>query len=226
MAIAPERRFDQVINRDWARRADQLAAQAYAAGEPTAWFDRLYAEGVADRIDMPWDRDDPQPLLREWYDAWAPGRAPGRACVVGCGLGADAEFLAAHGWTTTGFDVSPTAIAQARARHPRSTVAYRVVDLLDLPADLIGAFDLVVEIFTLQAMPDPPRADAARAIASLPAPGGTLLVVSFRDTGTHSSPPPFPLTRDDLRRLEVDGLVAHRVEELADAKWRAELVRR
>jgi len=39
------------------------------------------------------------------------------------------------------------------------------------------------------------------------------------------TPPPFPLTRDDLRRLEFDGLVARRVEELADAKWRAELIR-
>ena len=214
-----------MTNRDWAHRADQLAAQAYAAGEPTAWFDRLYLEAAADRIDMPWDREDPQPLLREWYDSWAPGRAAGRACVVGCGLGADAEFLAAHGWTTTGFDLSPTAIEQARARHPGSTVSYRVADLLDLPTDLVGAFDLVLAIFTLQAMPNPPRAEAARAIASLPAPGGTLLVVSFRETGTSWSPPPFPLTRDDLRLLEVDGLVARQVEELPDAMWRAMLVR-
>ena len=67
------RRFGRVTNRDWARRADELAGQAYAAGEPTAWFDRLYAEGSAGIIDMPWDRTDAQPLLREWYDAWATG---------------------------------------------------------------------------------------------------------------------------------------------------------
>jgi 2-polyprenyl-3-methyl-5-hydroxy-6-metoxy-1,4-benzoquinol methylase len=214
-----------VTNRDWARRADELAAQAYSDDEPTAWFDRLYAEATAGTIDMPWNRSEPQPLLREWYKLWSAGRSPGRACVVGCGLGADAEFLAGDGWATTAFDLSPTAIEQARARHPGSTVGYRVADLLDLPADLVGAFDLVVEIFTLQAMPDPPRTAAARAVASLPAPGGTLLVVSFRDTGVPTSPPPFPLTRDDLRRLEFDGLVARRVEELADAKWRAELIR-
>ena len=214
-----------MANRNWVHRADELAGQAYADGEPTAWFDQLYAEGAAGVIDMPWDRTDPHPVFREWYSSWAPGRVPARACVVGCGLGADAEFLAGDGWATTAFDLSPTAIEQARVRNPASSVSYRVADLLELPADLPGAFDLVVEISTLQAMPDPPRGAAARAVASLPAPGGTLLVVAFRDTGAPTSPPPFALTRDDLRRLEVDGVVARRVEELPDAKWRAELIR-
>jgi hypothetical protein len=33
------------------------------------------------------------------------------------------------------------------------------------------------------------------------------------------------LTRDDLRALEVDGVVARHVEELPGERWRAELVR-
>jgi SAM-dependent methyltransferase len=214
-----------VTDRDWARRADQLAGQAYAEGRPTGWFDQLYAEGAAGVIDMPWNRTDPQPLLLDWFTGWASRQPPGRACVVGCGLGADAEFLAARGWATTGFDLSPAAIGAARARYPDSAVDYRVADLLDLPADLVGAFELVVEIFTLQAIPDPPRRQAARGVVSLLAPGGTLLVVSFRATGAVTAPPPFPLTRDDLRALEVDGVVARHVEELPGERWRAELVR-
>ncbi|HEY5879525.1 MAG TPA: class I SAM-dependent methyltransferase [Nakamurella sp.] len=215
-----------MTDRDWVSRADELAGQAYAAGEPTAWFDRLYAQGAAGTIDMPWDRRDPQPLLADWFGPWSAARAPGQACVVGCGLGADAEYLAAQGWRTTGFDLSSTAIEQASRRHLGSAVSYRVADLLDLPADLLGVFDLVVEVFTLQAMPNPPRADAARGITSLLAPGGTLLAIGFRDTGVPTSPPPFPLTRDDLRLLEIEGVVTRLVEELPDAKWRAELVRR
>lgn len=212
-----------MTNRDWARRADLLAAQAYAAGEPTAWFDKLYAEGAAGVVDMPWNRDDPHPLLVSWFRD-RPVVEPGRACVVGCGLGADAEFLARQGWTTTAFDLSPTAIEQASVRHPGSAVAYRVADLTGLPDDLVGAFDLVVEIHTLQAMPNPPRAAAARGIASLPAPGGTLFVVGFRDTGAATRPPPFPLTRDDLALLE--GVVPVRVDEVDGPLWRAEFVRR
>jgi SAM-dependent methyltransferase len=218
------RRFDGVTNRDWARRADQLAARSYADGEPTAWFDRLYAEAAAGTIDMPWSRTDAHPLLVGWCDE-RPGVRPGRACVVGCGLGADAEFLARRGWATTGFDLSPTAVAQARARHPGSAVTYRVADLLDLADDLVGAFDLVVEIHTLQAMPNPPRADAARGVASLLAPGATLFVVGFRDTGGPAQPPPFPLTRDDLALLEVGGVVPVRVDEVDGPLWRAELTR-
>lgn len=210
----------------WARRADQLAARAYADGEPTAWFERLYAEGAAGAVDLPWNRTEPHPLLVSWFDSWPAGRVGGMAVVVGCGLGADAEYLAAQGWTTTGFDLSPTAIEQASARYPGSAVRYRVADLLDLPDELIGAFDLVVEIHTLQAMPDPPRTDAAGGVASLLAPGGTLLVVQFRDTGAPTQPPPFPLTRDDLALLEVGGVVPVQVDEVDGPLWRAEFARR
>jgi hypothetical protein len=86
-----------MTDRDWARRADQLAARSYADGEPTAWFDRLYAEGAAGTIDRPWSRTDPHPLLLRWIDERS-AVEPARACVVGCGLGADAEFLAGRGW--------------------------------------------------------------------------------------------------------------------------------
>ena len=33
--------------RDWDERADELSAQAIGRGEPTAWFDELYAAGAA-----------------------------------------------------------------------------------------------------------------------------------------------------------------------------------
>jgi hypothetical protein len=77
---------------DWEREAGRLAAGSLAEGSPTAWFDRLYRGAVAGVVSMPWDRDAPSPPLA----AWAPERvrAGDRAAVVGCGLGADAEFLA------------------------------------------------------------------------------------------------------------------------------------
>jgi SAM-dependent methyltransferase len=145
------------MTRGWDRRADELSSTATNAGKPTAWFDRLYAEGVAGRITMPWDRDQPHPLLAEWAQRTSLAGHGRRAVVVGCGLGADAELLAGLGFRTTAFDIAPTAIQEARTRHPGSRVDYRVADLLALPDELVGAFDLVVEIFTLQALPDPQR---------------------------------------------------------------------
>src|SRR5262249_300767 len=59
------------------------------------------------------------------------------------------------------FDISPTAIDGARGRFPGSAVDYTPGDLLNPPASWRGAFDLVVEIYTVQpphgtARPTPP----------------------------------------------------------------------
>jgi SAM-dependent methyltransferase len=215
------------MERDWDLRADELSARAIADGEPTAWFDRLYAEGANGTVSMPWDRDEPQPLLREWAEARGIDGAGRRAVVVGCGLGADAEYLAERGFATTGFDIAETAVRLARERHLRGTVDYRVADLLDLPSEWRGAFDLVVEIFTVQALPDPPRMDAMAAIRSLVAPGGTLLAIAFRyvDGDDSQAGPPFPLTRATMDALAGEELSVVRAEELDGPRWRVEYAR-
>lgn len=162
------------MTRDWDLRADELSAEAIAGGEPTAWFDRLYAEGAAGQVGMPWDRDQPHALLAEWAERSGLDGVGRRGVVVGCGLGADAEFVSGLGFRTTGFDVAPTAVEQAREPHRDTRVDYQVADLLALPPDWVGAFDLVVEIFTLQALPDPPRGQAAHGVRSLVAPGDSV----------------------------------------------------
>jgi Thiopurine S-methyltransferase (TPMT) len=207
----------------WNQRADELSAAAAAQGRPTSWFETLYAEGDAGVVSMPWDREEPHPLLREWIEA--PGRhRGGTAVVVGCGLGADAEYLAGQGFVTSAFDLSETALRVARSRHPDSTVDYCRADLLALPEAWSDGFDLVVEIFTLQAMPDPPRTDAARGVRSLVASGGTLLAVQFRYDGSEPADvgPPFPQTEEAMRALATDGLDLVELEALDGPRWRGE----
>lgn len=210
------------MERDWDVRAGELSREAIGDGEPTAWFDRLYRAGETGEVSMPWDRDEPQALLREWvqtHDVHGEGR---RAVVVGCGLGADAEYLSQRGFATTGFDVAETAIRLAQQRHLETRVDYRVADLLDLPEAWGQAFDLTVEIFTIQALPDPPRADMIRAVAGLVAPGGTLLAIAFRHVAgdDETAGPPFPLTRATMDALSTGGLHQGEVEELDGARWR------
>ena len=55
---------------------------------------------------------------------------------------------------------------------------YLVADLLNPPADWLHAFDLVVEIISVQALPDPSRRQAIINVGRLVAPAGTLLVVA------------------------------------------------
>ena len=209
--------------RDWDLRADELSSEAIARGEPTAWFDELYAAGSAGEVSMPWDRTVPQVDLRAWAERERPVGSGRRAVVVGCGLGADAEYLASLGFTTTAVDISPTAVEVARSRNPGSSVDYRVADLLALPEEWGRAFDLVVEIFTLQALPDPPREQAADAVTGLVADGGTLLAVAFRYAGSGNAEagPPFPLGRDFMEGLARGGLHAVRLEEIDGPRWRA-----
>ncbi len=212
------------MTRDWDLRADALASEAIGAGEPTAWFDRLYAEGLAGEISVPWDRDDPNPQLSEWAESVGLEGAGLSAVVVGCGLGADAEFVAARGFATTGFDIAPAAIEEVQRRRPESTVDYRVEDLLALSPDLVGRFDLVVEIFTLQALPDPPRQQAAEAVVGLVRPGGRLVAVAFRNEGSASSDqgPPFALGRGFMESLGSGALDLVRLEEKDGPRWLAE----
>ncbi len=212
------------MGRDWDERADELSAEAIGSGEPTAWFDRLYAEGAAGEVSLPWDRTEPQVLLREWVEREGIDGTGKRAIVVGCGLGADAAYLAGLGFATTGFDISETAVALATERTAGTGVDLQAADLLDLPVAWLGAFDLVVEIFTVQALPDPPRAEAIEAVAGLVAPGGTLLAIAFRYDGSEPADvgPPYPLTRESMEALATDGLELARLEELPGPRWRGE----
>jgi SAM-dependent methyltransferase len=213
---------------DWVDEEERIAPQAIAAGDPTGWFETLYAAGESGRITMPWSREEPHALLVEWARARALAGAGRRAVVVGCGLGADSEYLASLGFSTTGFDVSPTAVNIARRRHPETTVRYVAADLLDPPREWLRAFDLVVEIITVQALPDPPRSNAIINVGRLLAAGGTLLVVAAVDEdGCDDEPPPWPLRRDEVEAFATDGLEIATIEivALADSpehRWRAE----
>jgi ubiquinone/menaquinone biosynthesis C-methylase UbiE len=147
--------------------------------------------------------------------------------VVGCGLGADAAYLSRLGFESTGFDISETAIREARRRFADAGVELRVADLLALPGEWDGRFDLVVEIFTVQALPDPPRAAAIEAIRRLVAPGGTLLAIAFRHDGSQpvDQGPPFALTREVVASLAGPTLRVVGLEELDGPLWRAEFRR-
>jgi SAM-dependent methyltransferase len=221
------------------RRARQLAAQAAASGDPAGWFETLYAEARDGQAVVPWDDGQPNPHLTEWA-ATAAGRAiagPGRrALVVGCGTGGDPAFLAGLGCEVTAFDVSPTAIAAASERFPGAPVDYQVADLLAPPPAWHGAFDLVAEIYTVQALYGPARAAAIQTLPGLVTPGGTLLAIARatddQDPVRDPALMPWPLTRRELQAMAGRTLTAGPVEQFLDAedppklRWRAQFTRR
>ncbi len=191
-----------LASRDWDEAANRRGVRAVADGEPTRWFEEIWSAGVRGELDMPWDRRDPNPLVATRVGPGA-GR---RAVVVGAGLGADAEFLAAQGYRTAAFDIAESAVLAARQRYPRSRVEYRVANLLDLPPDLVSAFDLVVEVYTVQALPQSVRSAAVAGIRRLLAPGGTAVVVQMvREASEQVSlHPPWLLDRQEMESFAGD----------------------
>ncbi|ADB32464.1 Methyltransferase type 12 [Kribbella flavida DSM 17836] len=213
----------------------RLARESLAADDPTGWFERLYSAAADGQAVVPWDRGTAHPLLTEWVQSAEPDGAGKRALIVGAGTGWDAELIADLGYDTIAFDISPTAIEAAQRAHPGSKAQYQVADLLDPPAQWHRAFDLVVEIFTVQALPISWQAAATKQVGEQVRPGGTLVVIAAAraddvpDGAVEG--PPWPLTRASIEAFGVNDLRLIQLEELpspsdpSSTRWRAEFLR-
>lgn len=183
-----------------------MRADAGRESEGEIGFEEIYARAGSDFDAIPWASGAAHPALVAWLDRHR-GPSGLAALVIGSGLGDDAEELGRRGYRVTAFDLSPTAIEQCQQRFPGSLVDYQVADLFALPDAWNDAFDLVVEIRTLQSLPPARRADAAAAIASTARPGGWLFVRSLaHDEHEPPTSRPWPLTRRDLRAFTDAGL--------------------
>lgn len=111
---------------------------------------------------------------------------PGRALDLGCGEGADAMWLAGHGWDVTAVDISQTALDRAAVeavnRNLASRIDFQHHDLTEnFPS---GAFDLVSAQFLHSTVPMD-RARLLRRAADAVVVGGNLIVVD------HGAAPPW-----------------------------------
>ena len=193
------------------QRVQELATKATETGQPSDWFETLYQESNGDTQQIPWAKLTPHPYLSEWLEHQAIRGNGKTALVVGCGLGDDAEALAALGFTVTAFDVAPSAIAWCQQRFPDSSVQYQVADLFALPDSWHQVFDLVVEIRDIQALPLSVRAEAIQSVASTVAPAGALfLVTRIRPMEDTPEGPPWPLSESELHQFQSWGLVEQR----------------
>ena len=201
------------------RKAGDLARESLDAGDPTGWFEKLYAQAGGDAGHISWADLAPNPNLVAWLDRERVVGGDRRALEIGCGLGDDAEELARRGFTVTAFDVSPTAVAWCRRRFPASPVHYEIGDVLRPPAEWQGRFAFVLEAYTLQVLPEDVRAGAATRVADFVAPGGELLVIARgRDGGDPPSGLPWPLVRGEFDAFTAAGLRELRFDDFMDAE--------
>jgi SAM-dependent methyltransferase len=201
------------------QRVQQLAAEFRARADATGWFEALYAEAGSNYGAVPWAELAPNPHLVDWAQRRNCLGAGRTALIIGCGYGDDAEFLAGLGFQGVAFDISPTAVAECQRRFPNSSVAYQVADLLNPPASWLHGFDLVLEVYTLQALPLDLRQVAISRISHFLAPSGQLLVIARgREASEALVGLPYPLTRGELAQFEQLGLHCEAFEDYLDTE--------
>ncbi len=177
--------------------------------DPLGWFDSIYSDAEGDHNAVFWADLTPSPYLVEWLKNNPLGALTKKAIAIGCGVGDDAEAMAAFGYEVTAFDIAPTAIALCKNRYKESKVHYLVADLFEYPEEWGEGFDLVYECNTIQVLPGKYRKQAMDAMVSLMAKDGTLLVsCRSRETGEQEDNIPLPLDKK-----EIDGFVHSGLKE-------------
>ena len=189
-------------------RARELAAEFADRGDTLGWFDAFYREAGGDNEQIPWADLEPNKYFRDWAEDVGLKGNDRRALVVGCGLGDDARYLHDLGFRVTGFDISPAAIDWARRLYPGTEIQFEVADLFEPRRDWLGAFDFVLEIYTIQPLPMEMRERVIDSIAAFVAPAGEMVVVTRgREDDEEPTELPWPLSRNDLSRFEKHGLM-------------------
>ena len=194
-------------------RTKEIQTEFALRGDALGWFEALYSQAAGDNEKIPWADLEPNRYLRAWAER-IECRGNGRtALVVGCGLGDDARYLHDLGFMVTGFDISPTAIEWARRLHANTDIHLEVADLFQPFPSWLGAFDFVLEIYTIQPLPIELREKTIDAVASFVAPKGELLVVTRgREDNEETDEVPWPMSRKELSRFESLGLVQNSFE--------------
>jgi SAM-dependent methyltransferase len=162
-------------------RTDARIKQLLPTLGQAATFDAVYTG------QDPWASSDSRyRYQRHKYDVLAALLPPvpyRHALDIGCGLGDLARRLAVRCEQVLGIDISQAAADQAAERHRGvANLRFALGDVLALPAEMDGQFDLVVVADTLYYLPGPIE-DAtlkrvAMRLARLLAPGGTLLLAN------------------------------------------------
>ncbi|MFI2282539.1 class I SAM-dependent methyltransferase [Nocardia beijingensis] len=147
---------------------------------------------VYDNDTAPWVIGEPQPAIvaleRE-------GAITGRVLDPGCGAGEHTILLTRSGYDVRGIDMSPSAVAYARANAAEQGVPSAVFEVADALAlgdrpDFAGdppgsapAFDTVVDsaLFHVFGTDDEARAAYVRSLHAVCKPGGTVHVLALSD---------------------------------------------
>ena len=164
---------------------------------------------------------DPDPLLVELIEGLEGAQAGRRVLELGCGLGANAIWLAKRGWEVSANDLSPVALEEAAKRAREAQVEVNFVAGDSATTSFEPDYDLVA-LFYLH-LPTQARAQLLANARSALAPGAKLLFVGHDATDerfaarlkAHGTDPEEMLTTAEDICRDLAGLTIERAEAIA-----------
>jgi hypothetical protein len=166
---------------------------------PAKW-ERDYQRGTAG-----WDMGTSTPVFQRLL---AEGQfQPGRMIVPGAGRGHDAREFARHGFEVVAVDFAQDAARAMRERMtPESAHQILEQDFFQLPPELDGTFDYVLEYTCYCAIDPGRRAEYAGKVAHFLRRGGIYIALVF-PLDEHQGGPPFAVNTEKLvAMMEQRGL--------------------
>jgi SAM-dependent methyltransferase len=170
-------------------QSDARVRASWSGGSAATVFDRLY-EGAPDND--PWASASPrfryQHHKYETIAALIPSGRYRHALDIGCGNGLFSQKLAAMAGDVLGVDVSSVAVSMAAKRTRALTnLRFAQCDVLDLPSNWDGSFDLITILDTLYYLPPPIDNELLKALAlrlsRLAAPQGLVVIANHFFSG-------------------------------------------
>jgi ubiquinone/menaquinone biosynthesis C-methylase UbiE len=142
-------------------------------------WEKVYARYRAEPL--PWELGRPRPVLVDLIKS-KKVTPKGKALDICCGLGTNTIYLAQVGFETTGFDISKTAVAQARrkARRTGVEIQFYVGSALDLPFG-DDEFDFVFDMGCFHHIFHPDRGRFVRGIRRVLKKEAHYFMVCFSD---------------------------------------------
>lgn len=146
-----------------------------------------------------WDLAGPTPALKRIADS---GRfQPGKMFVPCAGRGHDAREFARHGFEVTAVDFSPSAVEEMhRLADPGAPVEIMQHDMFELPHEMDGKFDYVLQYTCFCAIDPKRREDYADLVARLLKSNGTYIDLAFPLDG-RAGGPPFAVSDQEIVKL-------------------------
>lgn len=166
------------------------------SADPEFWRQRYQGKTT------PWDLGRVAPPFEAALKQYAHLLPPGKMAAVGSGHGHDAACFGQHGFTVTGFDYAPEAVALARERYGQ-WAEFVEADLFALPPAYNGQFNYVLEHTCFCAIPPNRRQPYVDAVTSLLAPGGRFLGIFWAHR--EEDGPPYRTDETEIRTLFSPG---------------------